>query len=62
MEMKYRFDDAYEKIYRYDVESRSYIFHGSYLAYGISAGMGYGEQFDKVELQDLMSIKEGVLR
>lgn len=54
MEMKngYRFDDAYEKVYRLD--AGAYIFRGSYLAYGINSNMTDEEKTLEVEEQDLM--------
>jgi hypothetical protein len=36
---KYRFDDAYGKVYEYDETQRAYIFCGTYFAYGIKANM-----------------------
>lgn len=39
MKDKYRFDDAYGKVYKYEQESNCYAFFGSYAAYGITAKM-----------------------
>jgi len=33
---EYRFDNAYQKIYKYDEEQQAYLFFGSYFAYGIT--------------------------
>jgi len=49
MKDKYRFDDAYEKVYEYDVDSNAYIFTGSYLAYGITAKMSDEQKTQIVE-------------
>jgi len=41
---KYRFDDAYQKVYEYDEESSAYIHCGSYFAYGIKPKMSYEQK------------------
>ena len=46
---KYRFDDAYEKVYEYDEAAQAYVFCGSYLAYGINSKMSEEEQLRIVE-------------
>ena len=50
---EYRFDDAYGKVYGYDRNSKSYIFRGSYHAYGLTADMSAAEKTREVEEQDL---------
>jgi len=44
---KYRFDDAYEKVYEYDGKG-AYVFCGSYLAYGIEKNMTEAEKVEIV--------------
>ena len=39
MKDRYRFDDAYGKVYEYDNESKAYVFYGSYDACDIDASM-----------------------
>ena len=46
---KYRFDDAYEKVYEYNEDAQAYVFCGSYIAYGITAQMSEEEQLRIVE-------------
>ena len=46
---KYRFDDAYEKVYEYDKDSNSYINLGSYHAFGIDKSMSETEMIEIVE-------------
>lgn len=46
---KYRFDNAYEKVYRYSKENHAYIYIGSYIAYGITKKMSYKQAVKKVE-------------
>jgi len=50
---KYRFDDAYSKVYEYDEECNAYIFVGSYIAYGINAKMSEEEKTHIVENQEI---------
>ena len=45
---RYRFDDAYGKVYKYDEDSDAYIFCGSYYAYGIDAQMPESKKLDIV--------------
>ena len=51
---EYRFDDAYGKVYSYDRGSKSYIFRGSYYAYGLTSNMTDDEKIREVEEQDLL--------
>ena len=46
---KYRFDDAYEKVYKYDEDSHAYIFCGSYIIYGITSEMSEERKTNKVQ-------------
>ena len=57
---KYRFDDAYEKVYEYDKDSNSYINIGSYHAFGIDKSMTETEMIETVEsdLWQVMDINE----
>ena len=49
MKDKYRFDDAYGKVYEYDEGACAYIYIGSYLAFGITAKMSEKKQISKVQ-------------
>ena len=51
---EYRFDDAYGKVYGYDRDSKSYIFRGTYHAYGLTPNMTDEEKTREVEEQDLL--------
>ena len=51
---RFRFDDAYGKVYKYDKTQSAYIFRGSYLAYGLNADMDDAEKIREVEEQDLL--------
>jgi len=51
MKDRYRFDDAYRKVYEYDEDARAYIHIGSYLTFGITAKMS-----DKTKAQ-IVSMK-----
>jgi len=44
MEMKYRFDDTYEKVYEYDKDAAGFVFIGSYFAFGINSDMSEAEK------------------
>jgi hypothetical protein len=46
---KYRFDDAYSKVYEYDENAMAYIFIGTYYAFGIKTNMQEKEKIEKVE-------------
>ena len=46
---KYRFDDAYERVYVYDNEAACYLHAGTYLAYGIDSKMSDDEKAAKIE-------------
>ena len=35
----FRFDDAYESVYTYDVNDHAYFFLGSYLSFGLDKSM-----------------------
>jgi len=41
---KFRFDDAYEKVYEYSPDAHAYVFYASYIACGIDASMPENEQ------------------
>lgn len=49
---KYRFDDAYQKVYEYDESAKCYVNIGSYFAFGIDAGMSESEKTQIVEMED----------
>jgi len=44
---KYRFDDAYGKVYEY--ENGAYVYSGSYFGFGISSDMSDEEKIVKCE-------------
>jgi len=46
---KYRIDNAYNKVYKYDDESESYFFYGSFYAIGIDPEMTEAEQIEIIE-------------
>lgn len=46
---KYRFDDAYGKVYEYNADARAYIHIGSYAAFGITTKMSEEKQIATVE-------------
>lgn len=46
---KYRFDNAYQKVYEYDKELHCYIFIGMYSAFDITLGMCELEKIEQVE-------------
>lgn len=46
---KYRFDDAYEKVFEYDNESNAYLFYGTYFDIGINQEMSEAEKIQTVE-------------
>jgi len=48
---KYRFDDAYGKVYEYDANANAYIHCGSYLSFGITASMSEREKINRVEAE-----------
>ena len=41
---RFRFDDAYSKVYEYDDDAQAYIFYASYFACGITADMSENEK------------------
>ena len=41
---KFRFDDAYKKVYEYDDDNKCYLFYGTYYACGITADMSNTEK------------------
>lgn len=49
---RFRFDDAYGKVYEYDESAAAYIFYGSYFACGIDKSMDYDEAVKAVESGD----------
>ena len=49
MSDKWRFDDAYEKVYRYSNEHNAYLFYGTYRACGINTVMTEEEKIDVAE-------------
>lgn len=46
---KYRFDNAYESVYKYDKNQEAYIYVGSYYSYGITKQMNYQQAVRKIE-------------
>lgn len=46
---RYRFDDAYEKVFEYDAGAKGYVFIGSYIAFDINTKMSEAEQTQIVE-------------
>ena len=46
---RYRFDDAYGKVYEYNGSAKAYLFIGSYFAFGITAKMSDAEKERIVE-------------
>ena len=46
---RYRFDDAYGKVYEYDEDAKAYFFVGSYLAFGITKRMSEDEMIRRVD-------------
>lgn len=49
---KYRFDDAYGSVYKYDSNLKAYVFCGSYLYYGIFSNMTEKEKLQKIHSQN----------
>lgn len=49
MTEKYRFDDAYGKVYELNSEGDAYVHIGSYMALGVNADMTYDEAAAAVE-------------
>lgn len=41
---RFRFDDAYGKVYEYDEDAQAYVFYASYFACGIKADMSENEK------------------
>jgi len=54
MKEKYRFDDDYGKIFKYDTSAHAYMYHGSYYAYGITANMADEDKAQSVLEQDCL--------
>ena len=48
---KYRFDDAYQKVYEYSSDARAFIFAGNYEYFGISSEQSDEEKAGLVEDQ-----------
>jgi hypothetical protein len=46
---KYRFDDAYQKVYEYDPGQKAYLFVGTYLVFGITSKMSHKKKVSRVE-------------
>ena len=44
----FRIDDAYEKVYSYDEESKSYVFYATFYALGINKEMSHEKQMQVV--------------
>ena len=51
---KYRFDDAYKRVYVYDNDAACYLHAGTYHAYGLTSNMTDEEKTREVEEQDLL--------
>ena len=49
---KYRFDDAYGKVYEYDNAQKGYIHIGSYFAFGLNPDMPEAEKIRIVDEDD----------
>ena len=46
---RFRFDDDYRKVYEFDEDANAYMHVGSYLAFGIDAGMDDNEKIKMVD-------------
>jgi hypothetical protein len=46
---KYRFDNAYQKVYEYDSDQKAYLFIGTYVAFGITSRMSEKKKTQIVE-------------
>ena len=46
---RYRIDNVCEKVYKFDLPSRAYLFLGSFLAVGITANMGEKQRIRFIE-------------